>query len=261
MKYNFKNKDLLISLFSVILFLLLWEYVSNNSTLYFALFSKPTFIIYKFILLITKHNFLFHLFISLKILFSSLFLSFIFWLSLSSISYYNNTFYSIIRPYVYFFNSVPIITLVPLFIVWLWFWDISKIFALTLILWPIFFIKIYDWYTNIQKELIALWKSFNMSFLSFFKFVILFSLYPYILTSFRLSIWRAVIGIIIVDVYGYGRWLGYLFWIFSAWSDIPWIMVIIFMLSGLNFSLVSMIYIINKWLSKKYYLGDKNKFF
>lgn len=261
MKFNNKQISLLISVLSVLIFLISWEVISNYSSLSLALFSKPTFIINKLILLFIKQKLIFHLWISLKILFSAIFLSFISWLILSSVSYYYNTFYNIIRPFIYFFNSIPIITIVPLFIVWLWFGDISKIIALSLILCPIFFIKIYDWFSNMSKDHILLWKSLNLSPVKFFKLIILFSLYPNILTSFRLSIWRAVIGIIIVDIYGYGRWLWYLFNVFTVWSDIPWIMVIIFILSSINFFLISILYFVNYRLNKKYFLWGKQKFF
>lgn len=242
----------LISIISLLLFLIIWQSIVFLNFDMAILFSSPSLVITKITNLVMYDNLVNHLFSTFFLLLLSILSSLIFWFILAFLSFKSKKFYESIKIYIYILNSIPIVALIPLFIIWFWFWITSKIITVSIIILPIFFISFFDAFNRIEKDYIMLGNSLKLSKLSFFKNITFYSILPSTLISLRLSIWKALIGVTLAELYWYGKWLGYLLNMFSISSNVSWIASVIVLLLTLNFALLTLLKTLEKYFFKHY---------
>ena len=226
---------------AVILFLTTWELVGNTLQLINPMFmSAPSFVF----------KAAFQMFASGEI-FNDLYVSGIefFWGYLLSvvvaipfgiaIGWYKRFAY-ICDPFVNAMNATPRIALLPLVIIWLGIGILSKVGIIFLgALFPLL-INTRDGVKTTPHNLLTAARSFGASDWQIFKSVVLPSTVPFILTGLRLAVGRALIGVMVGELYAATAGIGFMITVAGATfqTDKVFVGVLIFAISGMTLTSV-----------------------
>ena len=226
---------------AVILFLTAWELVGNTLQLINPMFmSAPSFVF----------KAAFQMFASGEI-FNDLYVSGIefFWGYLLSvvvaipfgiaIGWYKRFAY-ICDPFVNAMNATPRIALLPLVIIWLGIGIISKVGIIFLgALFPLL-INTRDGVKTTPHNLLTAARSFGASDWQIFKSVVFPSTVPFILTGLRLAVGRALIGVMVGELYAATAGIGFMITVAGATfqTDKVFVGVLIFAISGMTLTSV-----------------------
>ena len=226
---------------AVIVFLTAWELVGNTLQLINPMFmSAPSFVF----------KAAFQMFASGEI-FNDLYVSGIefFWGYLLSvvvaipfgiaIGWYKRFAY-ICDPFVNAMNATPRIALLPLVIIWLGIGIISKVGIIFLgALFPLL-INTRDGVKTTPHNLLTAARSFGASDWQIFKSVVLPSTVPFILTGLRLAVGRALIGVMVGELYAATAGIGFMITVAGATfqTDKVFVGVLIFAISGMTLTAV-----------------------
>jgi NitT/TauT family transport system permease protein len=226
---------------AVILFLTAWELVGNTLQLINPMFmSAPSFVF----------KAAFQMFASGEI-FNDLYVSGIefFWGYLLSvvvaipfgiaIGWYKRFAY-ICDPFVNAMNATPRIALLPLVIIWLGIGILSKVGIIFLgALFPLL-INTRDGVKTTPHNLLTAARSFGASDWQIFKSVVLPSTVPFILTGLRLAVGRALIGVMVGELYAATAGIGFMITVAGATfqTDKVFVGVLIFAISGMTLTSV-----------------------
>ena len=220
---------------AVILFLTAWELVGNTLQLINPMFmSAPSFVF----------KAAFQMFASGEI-FNDLYVSGIefFWGYLLSvvvaipfgiaIGWYKRFAY-ICDPFVNAMNATPRIALLPLVIIWLGIGILSKVGIFPLL------INTRDGVKTTPHNLLTAARSFGASDWQIFKSVVLPSTVPFILTGLRLAVGRALIGVMVGELYAATAGIGFMITVAGATfqTDKVFVGVLIFAISGMTLTSV-----------------------
>jgi ABC-type nitrate/sulfonate/bicarbonate transport system permease component len=226
---------------AVILFLTAWELVGNTLQLINPMFmSAPSFVF----------KAAFQMFASGEI-FNDLYVSGIefFWGYLLSvvvaipfgiaIGWYKRFAY-ICDPFVNAMNATPRVALLPLVIIWLGIVIISKVGIIFLgALFPLL-INTRDGVKTTPHNLLTAARSFGASDWQIFKSVVFPSTVPFILTGLRLAVGRALIGVMVGELYAATAGIGFMITVAGATfqTDKVFVGVLIFAISGMTLTAV-----------------------
>ena len=226
---------------AVILFLTAWELVGNTLQLINPMFmSAPSFVF----------KAAFQMFASGEI-FNDLYVSGIefFWGYLLSvvvaipfgiaIGWYKRFAY-ICDPFVNAMNATPRIALLPLVIIWLGIGIISKVGIIFLgALFPLL-INTRDGVKTTPHNLLTAARSFGASDWQIFKSVVFPSTVPFILTGLRLAVGRALIGVMVGELYAATAGIGFMITVAGATfqTDKVFVGVLIFAIAGMTLTAV-----------------------
>ena len=226
---------------AVIVFLTAWELVGNTLQLINPMFmSAPSFVF----------KAAFQMFASGEI-FNDLYVSGIefFWGYLLSvvvavpvgiaIGWYKRFAY-VCDPFVNAMNATPRIALLPLVIIWLGIGIISKVGIIFLgALFPLL-INTRDGVKTTPHNLLTAARSFGASDWQIFRSVVLPSTVPFILTGLRLAVGRALIGVMVGELYAATAGIGFMITVAGATfqTDKVFVGVLIFAISGMTLTSV-----------------------
>jgi NitT/TauT family transport system permease protein len=226
---------------AVILFLTAWELVGNTLQLINPMFmSAPSFVF----------KAAFQMFASGEI-FNDLYVSGIefFWGYLLSvvvaipfgiaIGWYKRFAY-ICDPFVNAMNATPRIALLPLVIIWLGIGILSKVGIIFLgALFPLL-INTRDGVKTTPHNLLTAARSFGASDWQIFRSVVFPSTVPFILTGLRLAVGRALIGVMVGELYAATAGIGFMITVAGATfqTDKVFVGVLIFAISGMTLTSV-----------------------
>lgn len=226
---------------AVILFLTAWELVGNTLQLINPMFMSAPSLVFKAA---------FQMFASGEI-FNDLYVSGIefFWGYLLSvvvaipfgiaIGWYKRFAY-ICDPFVNAMNATPRIALLPLVIIWLGIGILSKVGIIFLgALFPLL-INTRDGVKTTPHNLLTAARSFGASDWQIFKSVVLPSTVPFILTGLRLAVGRALIGVMVGELYAATAGIGFMITVAGATfqTDKVFVGVLIFAISGMTLTSV-----------------------
>ncbi len=226
---------------AVILFLTAWELCGNTLQLINPMFmSAPSFVF----------KAAFQMFASGEI-FNDLYVSGIefFWGYLLSvvvaipfgiaIGWYKRFAY-VCDPFVNAMNATPRIALLPLVIIWLGIGIISKVGIIFLgALFPLL-INTRDGVKTTPHNLLTAARSFGASDWQIFKSVVFPSTVPFILTGLRLAVGRALIGVMVGELYAATAGIGFMITVAGATfqTDKVFVGVLIFAIAGMTLTSV-----------------------
>ena len=226
---------------AVILFLTAWELVGNTLQLINPMFMSAPYFVFKAA---------FQMFASGEI-FNDLYVSGIefFWGYLLSvvvavpfgiaIGWYKRFAY-VCDPFVNAMNATPRIALLPLVIIWLGIGIISKVGIIFLgALFPLL-INTRDGVKTTPHNLLTAARSFGASDWQIFRSVVLPSTVPFILTGLRLAVGRALIGVMVGELYAATAGIGFMITVAGATfqTDKVFVGVLIFAISGMTLTSV-----------------------
>jgi NitT/TauT family transport system permease protein len=143
-------------------------------------------------------------------------------------------------PFVNAMNATPRIALLPLVIIWLGIGIISKVGIIFLgAVFPLL-INTRDGVKTTPVNLLTAARSFGASEWMIFKSVVLPSTVPFILTGLRLAVGRALIGVMVGELYAATAGIGFMITVAGATfqTDKVFVGVLIFAISGMTLTAV-----------------------
>jgi ABC-type nitrate/sulfonate/bicarbonate transport system permease component len=143
-------------------------------------------------------------------------------------------------PFVNAMNATPRIALLPLVIIWLGIGILSKVGIIFLgAVFPLL-INTRDGVKTTPHNLLTAAKSFGASEWQIFKSVVLPSTLPFILTGLRLAVGRALIGVMVGELYAATAGIGFMITVAGATfqTDKVFVGVLIFAISGMTLTAV-----------------------
>jgi ABC-type nitrate/sulfonate/bicarbonate transport system permease component len=221
---------------SVILFLLTWETIGNWAGLINPMFmSAPSFVWKAAIQLFVSGEIWNDLYVSGVEFAWGYGLSVIFAVPFGiAIGWYRKVAYTF-DPFVNAMNATPRVALLPLVIIWLGIGILSKVGIIFLgAVFPLL-INTRDGVKTTPANLLNAARSFGASEWQIFKSVVLPSTVPFILTGLRLAVGRALIGVMVGELYAATAGIGFMITVAGATfqTDKVFVGVLIFAISGM----------------------------
>ena len=235
-KFYLNNEQKILGTASVATFLILWELVGNILQLINPMFmSAPSLIFAAAIQLFGSGEIYNDLYVSGLELFWGYFLSAIVAVPFGiMVGWYKKMSY-IFDPFINAMNATPRVALLPLVIIWLGIGILSKVGIIFLgAVFPIL-INTRDGVKTTPYNLLTAARSFGASEWMLFKTVVLPSTLPFILTGLRLGLGRAIVGVMVGELYAATAGIGFMITVAGATfqTDKVFVGVLIFALTGM----------------------------
>ncbi|MBE6159050.1 MAG: ABC transporter permease [Firmicutes bacterium] len=206
-----KNKKILIiQLLILIIFIITWQYLSDNKIINSFIFSSPKKILLSLYNLYVNNNLFIHIYTTIKEIIISFILGFIISFILAIILYLSNTLYKIVDPYLNVLNSLPKIALGPILIIILGANTKSIIIMALLINILVCFNSIYIGLISCNKYYLLLFKSYNATKIQTIKYLIIPNALINIVSALKINISMTLIGVIMGEFLVSKAGLGYL---------------------------------------------------
>jgi len=235
-KFYLNQEKKILGAASVTLFLVLWELVGNTFQLINPMFmSAPSLIWNAAIQMFSSGEIYNDLYVSGIELFWGYFLSAVVAVPFGiSIGWYKKVAY-IFDPFVNAMNATPRVALLPLVIIWLGIGILSKVGIIFLgAVFPIL-INARDGVKTTPVNLLTAARSFGASEWMIFKTVVFPSTVPFVLTGLRLGLGRAIVGVMVGELYAATAGIGFMITVAGATfqTDKVFVGVLIFALAGM----------------------------
>ncbi|MEI0747545.1 ABC transporter permease [Brachyspira pulli] len=190
-----KNKNIIYFILGIIIFILLWFFISLkiNSEI---VFPNILIIIKKLIEIILEKSFYKDLFLSLIRVFITFILSFLLAIIFGILSGIFSSIRYMLMPIINFIRTIPTIPLILVAIIW---FDNNTvpIFVSMLVIFPIMYDAVVNGIINVDKNLIEMSLSYNVSLKNQIISLYIPSIKPYILTAVSQSMgitWKSILA-------------------------------------------------------------------
>ena len=193
-----------------VLFLVLWEVSANLKWIDSFFFSSPSRVARCFVDLIRNNSMLAHIGVTLLETLLSFLLVILFSLLVSTLLWHSRKLSEILEPYLVVLNSLPKSALAPLFIVWLGTGTRTIIVAGMSVAVFGSIISFYTGFQQVDPEKITLIHTLGGSRPDAFCKVVLPGSVPILLSTAKVNIGLALVGVIIGEFLAARRGLGYL---------------------------------------------------
>jgi NitT/TauT family transport system permease protein len=235
-KFYLNNEKLILGTTSVVVFMLAWETVGNWAHMINPMFMSAPSLVGKAAWQLFYSGEIYNdLYISgIEFVWGYL-LSVVFAIPFGiAIGWYKKFAY-ICDPFVNAMNATPRVALLPLVIIWLGIGVLSKVGIIFLgAVFPLL-INTRDGVKTTPANLLTAARSFGASEWQIFKSVVLPSTVPFILTGLRLAVGRALIGVMVGELYAATAGIGFMITVAGATfqTDKVFVGVAIFAISGM----------------------------
>ena len=210
-KIKKKKIIILISQFLIFLiFIILWQILSNKKIINPFIFSSPKSILNTIINLFQKNNLTSHIYITILETIISFSLATFFGLLIATLFWYYDFLHKIFEPYLTILNSLPKVALGPIIIIWFGSNIKSIIFMALLISLIITIINLYEGFVSTDHNKIKLMKSLNAKKSQIFFKLILPSSLNNIINILKINISMSLIGVIMGEFLVSKKGIGYL---------------------------------------------------
>jgi NitT/TauT family transport system permease protein len=235
-KFYLNQERKILGTISVVIFLTIWELIGNTLQLINPMFmSAPSLVMKAAVQLFTSGEIWNDLYVSGIEFFWGYGLSIIFAIPFGiAIGWYKKFAY-ICDPFVNAMNATPRVALLPLVIIWLGIGILSKVGIIFLgAVFPLL-INTRDGVKTTPVNLLTAARSFGASEWQIFKSVVLPSTVPFILTGLRLAVGRALIGVMVGELYAATAGIGFMITVAGATfqTDKVFVGVLIFAITGM----------------------------
>ena len=193
-----------------LLFLALWEVSANLGWIDSFFFSSPSRVVICFIKQVRTNSMLSHIGVTLFETIVSFFLVLLFSLIISTLLWYSQKLSEVLEPYLVVLNSLPKSALAPLFIVWLGTGSTTIIVAGMSVAVFGSIISFYTGFRQVDEEKITLIYTLGGGRHDAFTKVVLPGSVPILLSTAKVNIGLALVGVIIGEFLAARRGLGYL---------------------------------------------------
>jgi ABC-type nitrate/sulfonate/bicarbonate transport system permease component len=235
-KFYLNNEQKIIGTASVTIFLTLWELVGNVFELINPMFmSAPSLIFKAAVQLFGSGEIYNDLYVSGVELFWGYFLSVLVAVPFGiAVGWYKKASY-LFDPFINAMNATPRVALLPLVIIWLGIGILSKVGIIFLgAVFPIL-INTRDGVKTTPYNLLTAARSFGASEWMLFKTVVFPSTIPFIITGLRLGLGRAIVGVMVGELYAATAGIGFMITVAGATfqTDKVFVGVLVFALTGM----------------------------
>ncbi len=235
-KFYLNQEKKILGTSAVLIFLTIWELVGGVFQLINPMFMSAPSLIWKAgVQLVSSGEIWNDLRVSGLEFFWGYILSVIFAIPFGiSVGWYKRMSH-IFDPFINAMNATPRVALLPLVIIWLGIGILSKVGIIFLgAVFPIL-INTRDGVKTTPHNLLTAAKSFGASEWQIFKSVVLPSTVPFILTGLRLGVGRALIGVMVGELYAATAGIGFMITVAGATfqTDKVFVGVLIFAISGM----------------------------
>jgi len=235
-KFYLNQERKILGTISVAIFLLVWELVGNTFQLINPMFmSAPSLVFKAGVQLFTSGEIWNDLYVSGVEFAWGYFLSIAVAIPFGiAIGWYTKVAY-ICDTFVNAMNATPRVALLPLVIIWLGIGILSKVGIIFLgAVFPLL-INTRDGVKTTPANLLTAARSFGASEWQIFKTVVLPSTVPFILTGLRLAVGRALIGVMVGELYAATAGIGFMITVAGATfqTDKVFVGVLIFAITGM----------------------------
>lgn len=210
---NHKKNHFRIASYRVILlvsFLALWEISANMGLIDSFFFSSPSRVITLFAEMVLDNSIFYHIGITLLETVLSFLLVFLISLLAATLLWYSPRLSDVLEPYLVILNSLPKSALAPLFIVWLGTGTTTIIVAGISVALFGSIISFYSGFKQCDPEKITLIYTLGGTNRDAFQKVVLPSSIPVLLSTTKVNIGLALVGVIIGEFLAARQGLGYL---------------------------------------------------
>lgn len=235
-KFYLNEEKKLLGAAAVIVFLIIWELVGNVLQLINPMFmSAPSLIFKAAVQLFASGEIYNDLYISGVELFWGYILSAAVAVPFGiMVGWYKRASY-LFDPFINAMNATPRVALLPLVIIWLGIGILSKVGIIFLgAVFPIL-INARDGVKTTPHNLLTAARSFGASEWILFKSVVLPSTIPFILSGLRLGLGRAIVGVMVGELYAATAGIGFMITVAGATfqTDKVFVGVLVFALTGM----------------------------
>ncbi len=192
------------------LFLALWQSAASTGLIDSFFFSSPVQVIQCFWELLTEKSLLTHIGITLFETLASFLLVFLTGMVCATLLWFSSGFSEVAEPYLVILNSLPKSALAPLFIVWLGTGTVTIITAGISVAVFGSIISLYTGFSQVEPEKITLIYTLGGTKRDAFQKVVLPNSIPVILSTMKVNIGLALVGVVIGEFLAARRGLGYL---------------------------------------------------
>jgi NitT/TauT family transport system permease protein len=235
-KIYLNHEQKIIGTASVLVFLITWELIGNTFQLINPMFmSAPSLIFAAAVQLFGSGEIYNDLYVSGIELFWGYFLSAAVAVPFGiAVGWYKRASF-LFDPFINAMNATPRVALLPLVIIWLGIGILSKVGIIFLgAVFPIL-INTRDGVKTTPHNLLTAAKSFGASEWMVFKTVVFPSTIPFILTGLRLGLGRAIVGVMVGELYAATAGIGFMITVAGATfqTDKVFVGVLVFALTGM----------------------------
>lgn len=149
-------------------------------------------------------------------------------------------------PYLFTANALPIIAITPIIILWFGFGIGAKMLIIFLMAVIPIVIAAMDGARSVDRELLVMARLFGATDKEIIRSIVLWHAAPFIYSGGRVAVGRAFIGLVVAEIFGYNKGLGYLIALYSANYQTALLMVTVIVLLVCNVVLVKLIAMIEK---------------
>ena len=200
----------IVQLLIIILFIFLWEYLSNNNIINSFIYSSPSKAFNTIYGLYKDGNLFNHIWITVYETFISFSLATIMGTLIAIVLWYSEFLYKVLEPYLTIINSLPKVALGPIIII-IFGANINSIIIMALLISLIVTISnVYNGFVNTDKNKMKLLKSFNASKVQILKYLVIPSNYHIIINSLKINVSMSLIGVIMGEFLVSKQGIGYL---------------------------------------------------
>jgi len=220
--YNKEHKDYLrkliinkflvhfVQLLIIIIFVFLWEYLSNNGIINSFIYSSPSKAVHTIYNLYLEGNLFNHIWVTVYETFISFSLATILGTVVAIILWYSEFLYKVIEPYLTVINSLPKVALGPIIII-IFGANINSIIIMALLISVIVTISnVYNGFVNTDKNKIKLLRSFNANRWQTLWYLVIPANYHVIINSLKINVSMSLIGVIMGEFLVSKQGIGYL---------------------------------------------------
>lgn len=234
-KFYLNNEKKILGTSAVIIFLTAWELVGNVLGIINPMFMSAPSLIFKAAIQMFSSGEIYN-----DLYVSGLEFGWGYLLSVVGVPFgiacgWYKKFAYIFDPFINAMNATPRVALLPLVIIWLGIGILSKVGIIFLgAVFPIL-INARDGVKTTPYNLLTAARSFGASEWQIFKSVVLPSTLPFILTGLRLGVGRALIGVMVGELYAATAGIGFMITVAGATfqTDKVFVGVLIFAISGM----------------------------
>jgi NitT/TauT family transport system permease protein len=194
----------------LLFFIILWQYSADKGWTNTFITSSPKQVVKTFIKIYKDNNLLHHIWVTVYETLISFSLATILGIIIAIILWWNKFLSKVLDPYLTIINSLPKVALGPIIIIWSGANIKSIILMALLISLIITIITVHNGFKSTDQNKINLLKSFKASKLQILKYLILPNSYNTIISSLKINISMALIGVITGEFLVSKEGIGYL---------------------------------------------------
>lgn len=251
-----KRKKVLVHITQItilIVFLLIWEYLSQKELINPFIYSSPSKVIKTIISLYKSNNLFNHIFITIYETFISFMLATLIGTLVAIILWFNKFLYKVFDPYLTIINSMPKVALGPIIII-LCGANMKSIIIMALLISVIITISnVYNGFSNTDKNKIKLLKSLGATKFQILKILVIPSNYSVIINNLKINVSMSLIGVIMGEFLVSKKGIGYLINYGSQVFNLNLVISGIIILLLVSYIMYLIVAYIEKILIKEYY--------